>query len=100
VLDKWRVRRHDRSMNRYRVTVIAHRRAGRSGTAESGIVHAETVRAESAEFARDLVAVGVHADSALLSDAAVGIDALLVERVRWGRAPQRVLDRRRAVTAP
>lgn len=88
-------------MNRYRVTVIAHRRsAGRTGgDAGSAIVHAETVRAPSAEFARDLVLVGVHAESALVSDAAVGVDAVLVERMRWGRAPVRELDRRRRLLA-
>jgi hypothetical protein len=101
VLDTWRPRRHDRPVNRYRVTVIAHRRraGGSGGDAESGIVHAETVRAETAEFARDLVLVGVHARSALLSDATVGVDAVLVERVRWGRSPVRALDHRRVVAA-
>jgi hypothetical protein len=101
VLDSWRTRRDDRRVNRYRVTVIAHRRCtGRPGVdAGSGIVHTETVRAHDARFARDLVLVGLHAESALVSEAAVGVDAVLVERLRWGRPAVRELDRRRAVGA-
>ncbi|ABS05629.1 hypothetical protein Krad_4166 [Kineococcus radiotolerans SRS30216 = ATCC BAA-149] len=99
MLDSWRARRHDRPVNRYRVTAIAHRRCAgfTAGEAGSGIVHVETVRAEDAGFARDLVLVRLHAESALVSPAPVGVDAVLVERVRWGRAPVRELDRRRVV---
>ncbi|WP_432515232.1 hypothetical protein [Kineococcus sp. SYSU DK001] len=86
---------------RHRVTVVAHRRfspgTGATGAAgaESGLVHAETVRAADAAFARDLVLVRLHAEAALVG-AAVVVDSVLVERVRWGRAPVRVLDNRRA----
>jgi len=95
-----RLRHHgdDRAMEqnqRYRVTVIGHRRRGL--TAASGIEHIETVRAASAEFARDLVLVQLHAASALVCDAPVGVDAVLVERLRWGRNPVRELDSRRVV---
>ncbi|WP_432563335.1 hypothetical protein [Kineococcus sp. SYSU DK003] len=85
---------------RYRVTVIAHRRCGAvrtGGTAESGIHHVQTVRATSAEFARDLALVHLHAESALVSTAVVGVDAVVVERLRWGRSPVRELDSRRVV---
>jgi hypothetical protein len=106
MFDRRRHRDDDRSMEqnqRYRVTVIAHRRAGSSGsgtavrTAATGIEHIETVRAPSAELARDLVLVRVHAESALVSPAPVGVDAVLVERLRWGRNPVRELDSRRVV---
>lgn len=90
------------SSHRYRVTVIGHRRAGLHEVghepvrgAASGLAHVETVRAETPEFARDLVLVRVHAQSALVSDAPVGVDAVLVERLRWGRNPVRELDSRR-----
>jgi hypothetical protein len=101
VLDSWPARRDDRAVNRYRVTVLAHRRSdGRpSGDAGSGIVHAETVRAHDAEFACDLVLVRVHAESALVSESPVGVDAVLVERLRWARPSVRVFDRRRVVAA-
>ncbi|WP_432543448.1 hypothetical protein [Kineococcus sp. SYSU DK002] len=82
---------------RYRVTVVAHRRfpAGAASTGvESGLVHAGTVRAEDAAFARDLVLVRLHAEAALVG-AVVVVDSVLVERARWGRVPVRVLDNRR-----
>jgi hypothetical protein len=101
VLDSWRTRRQDRAVKRFRVTVIAHRRSAvrADGDGGSGVVHVETVRADDAGFARDLVLVRVHAESALVSGAAVGVDAVLVERLRWGRPPVREFDRRRVVAA-
>lgn len=84
---------------RYRVTVVAHRRfapGAATGGPGSGLVHAETVRASDAAFARDLVLVRLHAEAALVG-AVVVTDSVLVEHVRWGRVPVRVLDNRRAV---
>lgn len=49
----------------------------------------DVVRAESPELARDLVLVQVMARSALLSEAAVAVDAVCVEQLRWGRRPVR-----------
>lgn len=88
-------------MNRFRVTVIAHRRwaVRTDGDSGSGVVHVETVRADDADFARDLVLVRLHAESALAGGAAVGVDAVLVERLRWGRPPVREFDRHRVVAA-
>ncbi|GAA0309047.1 hypothetical protein [Kineococcus aurantiacus] len=88
-------------LHRYRVTVIAHRRAPVShlpaapARAESGIVHVRTLRAPDPALARDLALVHVHAESALVADVRVGVDAVLVERLRWGRPPVRELDSRR-----
>ena len=85
-------------MQRYRVTVIAHRRcpAGtRPWAGGSGIVHLETVRAQDAAFARDLVLLHVHTGSALVSEAPVGVDAVVVERLRRLRRPVREIDSRR-----
>jgi len=91
-------------MNRYRVTVIAHRTSP-VGVAPlaggSGILHSEVVRAESAVFARDLVLVRVVAASALVADVPVGLDTVTVERLRLGRPAVRVAlgPRTPAVTA-
>ncbi|PRY16795.1 hypothetical protein [Kineococcus rhizosphaerae] len=83
--------------HRYRVTVIAHRRSTSFPAAwsDSGIVRVQTVRATTPALARDLALVHVHAESALVADVRVGVDAVLVERLRWGRSPVRELDSRR-----
>lgn len=83
--------------HRYRVTVIAHRRSTPLPAAwsDSGIVRVQTVRATTPALARDLALVHVHAESALVADVRVGVDAVLVERLRWGRSPVRELDSRR-----
>lgn len=51
------------------------------------VMEMDVVRAESPELARDLVQV--MARSALLSEAAVVVDAVCVEQLRWGRRPVR-----------
>jgi hypothetical protein len=101
MFDTWCRRADDRPMHpdshRFRVTVIAHRRSPAHPVpwTESGIVHVQVVRAATAQFARDLALLTVHAESALVADARVGVDAVLVERLRWGRSPVRELDSRR-----
>lgn len=47
------------------------------------------VRAPTAAYARDLALMQVVTASALLIDAPVVIDAVLVERLRFGRKPVR-----------
>lgn len=89
-------------MARYRVTVIAHR-SSPAGSAPwvggSGILHTEVVRADDADFARDLVIVRVLADSARVVDSPVGIDTVTVDRVRFGRPAVRELVRSRRTVA-
>ncbi|MEW1959118.1 hypothetical protein [Kineococcus sp. NPDC059986] len=84
--------------SRFRVTVVAHRRfaAGAAPGLPSGLVHAVVVRAETPALARDIALVHLHADAAL-ADAVLGVDAVLVERLRLGRVPVRELDSRRAL---
>lgn len=93
---------------RYCVTVLAHRssvqlkrvrshvkseqvEAVRPWPVGSAVMEIDVVRAESAAFARDVVLVQVMAASALFSEAAVVVDAVCVERLRWGRRPVREL---------
>lgn len=92
-IDRLLERAQDLTMNRYRVTVIAHRSAPAGAVplaGGSGILHSEVVRAESAVFARDLVLVRVVAASAVVADVPVGIDTVTVERLRLGRPAVRV----------
>lgn len=92
-IDRLPARAQDLTMNRYRVTVIAHRSPSVGavpGGAGSGILHSEVVRAESAVFARDLVLVRVVAASAVVADVPVGVDTVTVERLRLGRPAVRV----------
>lgn len=92
-IDRLLERAQDLTMNRYRVTVIAHRSSGVGATplaGGSGILHSEVVRAESAVFARDLVLVRVVAASARVADVPVGVDTVTVERLRLGRPAVRV----------
>ena len=96
-------------MARYRILVLAHRpstqakdlarstpAAGRSAVTEprrpgsdarpgSAVMEVRVVRAPTAADARDLALMQVMAASALLIDAPVVTDAVLVERLRLGR---------------
>lgn len=107
MLDSRRTKRHDRSVStaqqsvkhsRYRVTVVAHRRfaAGRPRGLPSGLEHVVVLRAETPALARDTALVHLHAEAAL-ADAVLGVDAVLVERLRLGRVAVRELDSRRAL---
>lgn len=80
-------------MARYRVLVLAHRlspQAKESGSrVGSAVMEMRVVRAATATYARDLALMQVMTASALLIDAPVVTDAVLVERLRFGRKPVR-----------